>query len=230
MHPREPKYCNPQAFAFFRESVASLETPTGLLSGAASIAIHFLPNEPLRSSLESVIDIASTVRKRVHHATPQALVARLHEVMFDELQFSGNEENYYSVDNSLIPRVLQAKRGIPITLSLIYFTVGRLIGLEVEGVNSPGHFLVRVHLESDTMLVDPFHAGRVLSAVEGVAMIERVVQQPWQEDVDWFPVCHPRQWLERILNNLRSTLIHSGDYKDVAAMRELQSVLNEGQA
>ena len=228
MHPREPKYCNSRAFAYFRESVASLETPTGLLCGAASIALHFLPNESLRPSLESVMDMAETVRKRVHHASPQALVARLHEVMFDELRFSGNAEDYYAVDNSLIPRVLQTKRGIPITLSLVYFTVGRLIGLEVEGVNSPGHFLVRVHLESDTMLVDPFHAGRVLSAVEGVAMIERVMQQPWQDDVDWFPVCHPRLWLERILNNLRSTLIHSGDYQDVAAMRELQSVLNEG--
>lgn len=228
MHPREPKYCNQQAFASFRDSVNSLDTPTGLLSGAAAIAIHFLPSESLQPSIESVMDMAATVRRRVHHATPQALVARLHEVMFDELGFSGNESDYYAVENSLIPRVLQTKRGIPITLSLVYFTVGRLVGLEVEGVNSPGHFLVRVHLGSDTMLVDPFHAGRVLSAVEGVAMIERVVQQPWQDDIDWFPVCEPRQWLERILNNLRSTLIHSGDYKDVAAMRELQSILNEG--
>jgi len=227
MHPREPKYCNPPALAHFRDSISQLETPLGLFSAAVAIAIHFQPTESLKPSIESVLDMAETVRKRVRHATPDALVARLHEVMFEELGFTGNEANYYAIENSLIPSVLRTKRGIPITLSLIYTTVGRLVGLGIEGVNSPGHFLVRVHLDRDTMLVDPFHAGRVLSAVEGVTMIERVVEQPWQDDVDWFPICHPRQWIERILNNLRSTLIHTGDTKDVAAMRELQAALNE---
>jgi regulator of sirC expression with transglutaminase-like and TPR domain len=227
MQPREPKYCNPRAFSAFVTSIADLEHPGGLLSAATAISLHFLPHESLRPSIESVMDMVATVRARVHSAAPEALVARLHEVMFDELGFIGSDQDYYAIENSLIPRVLQTKRGIPITLSLIYYTVGRLVGLAIEGVNSPGHFLVRVHMSGDTMLVDPFHGGRVLSAVEGVAMIERVVQQPWQDDVDWFPTCQPRQWLERILNNLRSTLIHSGDYKEVAAMRELQSVLNE---
>jgi hypothetical protein len=62
--------------------------------------------------------------------------------------------------------------------------------------------------------------------VEAVGLIERVLQQPWEEDEDWFPVCQPSQWLGRILANLRSTLIHAGSYRDVAAMRELQSILN----
>ncbi|MFO0012667.1 MAG: transglutaminase family protein [Planctomycetota bacterium] len=227
MHPREPKYCNSRALDFFRESISGLDTPAGLFSAAVAIALHFQPNESPRSSIESILDMSDTVRNRVRRAAPEALVAHLHEVMFEELAFTGNEADYYAIENSLMPSVLRTKRGIPITLSLIYYTVGRMVGLEVEGVNSPGHFLIRVHLGRDTMLVDPFHAGRVLSAVEGVAMIERVVQHPWQDDVDWFPRCSPHQWLERILNNLRSTLIHTGDYKDVAAMRELQSVLNE---
>jgi regulator of sirC expression with transglutaminase-like and TPR domain len=198
----------------------------GLLTASVAISMHFMPNQSPRPSIESVMDIASAVRKRVQHGAPEALIARLHEVMFDELGFIGNDAEYYKVENSLIPHVLQTRRGIPITLSLIYCTVGRLVGLHAEGVNSPGHFLVRVHLAGDTMLVDPFHAGKLLSPVEAVGLIERVLQQPWEEDEDWFPVCQPSQWLGRILANLRSTLIHAGSYRDVAAMRELQSILN----
>lgn len=227
MHRREPKYCEPKAFAAFEEALGSLENPIGLLSAATAISLHFLPNHALQPSIDSVREMADAVLRRVHHATPDALVARLHEVMFDELGFSGNDRNYFAIENSLIPRVLETKQGIPITLSLIYASVGRLVGLQVEGVNSPGHFLVRVHLERDTMLVDPFHDGRVLSSSEGIALIERVLQQAKHEEEDWFPTCPPQQWLQRILNNLRSTLIHTGNSRDVAAMRELQSLLNE---
>jgi regulator of sirC expression with transglutaminase-like and TPR domain len=176
----------------------------------------------------AIQELVATIQRRVRNPTPEALIAQLHEVLFEELGFCGNEQSYYDLNNSLIPRVIETRRGIPITLTLLYKVVGNQLGLRIEGVNSPGHFLARVHLQNDTMLVDPFQRGRVLSPVEAVGLIERVVQQPWQEDEDWFPTCDSKQWLHRILNNLRSILIHAGNYHDVAAMRELQSVLNEG--
>jgi regulator of sirC expression with transglutaminase-like and TPR domain len=227
MNSREPKYCESRAFAAFDEALGSLDNPLGLFSAAVAISLHFLPNHSMQPSIDSLKEMAETVRRRVHHVTPDALVARLHEVMFDELGFTGNDHDYFALDNSLIPRVLETKQGMPITLSLIYACVGRLSGLQIVGINSPGHFLVRVQLEHDVMLVDPYHGGRVLSTDEGIALIERVLQQPLHDEEDWFPVCSPRLWLQRILNNLRSTLIHTGHYRDVAAMRELQSVLNE---
>jgi regulator of sirC expression with transglutaminase-like and TPR domain len=227
MQRRQPKYCDQKAFDLFCDCLEGEKSDEQLFASAVAISLHFLPHQSLAESMESIHELAATVRGRVRNPTPEALVTQLHEVLFEEIGFGGDESDYYNVDNSLIPRVLETHRGIPITLCLIYKTVGALVDLSIEGVNSPGHFLARVHVGSDTMLVDPFHRGRVLSAVEGVSLIERVVQQPWQRDEDWFPVCDTRAWLHRILNNLRSLLIHAGRYRDVAAMRELQSVLNE---
>ncbi len=227
MQRRLPKYCDTRAYSLFCDQLEGREDPESLLAAAVAVSLHFLPHQSLTESKESIQELAATIRRRVQHPNPHALVAQLHEVLFDELGFCGNDNDYYDIDNSLIPRVLESKRGIPITLTLIYRAVGTAIGLDIEGVNSPGHFLARVHLGSDTMLVDPFHGGRVLSAVEAVGLLERTLQQPWQEDVDWFPVCGTYSWLHRIISNLRSNLIQSGRYRDVAAMREMHSALNE---
>jgi regulator of sirC expression with transglutaminase-like and TPR domain len=198
-----------------------------LIGGALGIALHFLPHQSPVVSLEAIDEIASTVRRRVRNPTPDALLAQMHQVLFDEMGFRGNEEDYFHVDNSLIPRVLETRRGLPITLCLIYKAVGESIGLKIDGVNSPAHFLVRVDLGIESMLIDPFHMGRMLTATEAIHMIERYAAQRKHPDDEWFPRCDELQWLQRILNNLRSQLIHRGDSNHVAAMRELLALLNE---
>lgn len=227
MQRRDPKHCDPLAYDEFCAHLPQLDTPEGLLGAATSISLHFHPEVSISATLDAVRELANTAARRVRNPSPDALISQIHELLFEELGFEGNTRTYYALENSLIPSVLVSRRGIPITLCLVYSTVCRMVGLHVEGVNSPGHFLARVRMEHDTMLVDPFHKGRVLSAVGAVGLIERVMQQAWQHDEDWFPTCDPRSWLHRILNNLRSFLIHSGNYRDVAAMRELQSLLKD---
>jgi regulator of sirC expression with transglutaminase-like and TPR domain len=88
-------------------------------------------------------------------------VDALNEFVFRELGFVGNQASYYDPRNSLLPYVIDERRGIPITLSVVYMELGRRAGLEVEGIGLPGHFIVRVRAESargeETRLVDPFN-------------------------------------------------------------------------
>ena len=69
-------------------------------------------------------------------------------VLFEEEGFAGNLERYYNALNSYLPVVLNARRGLPIVLGLIYKAVGESAGLLVEGINAPGHFLVRIETDS----------------------------------------------------------------------------------
>jgi regulator of sirC expression with transglutaminase-like and TPR domain len=85
----------------------------------------------------------------------------LNRFLFDEQGFSGNEQEYEDPRNSLLHEVLERRTGIPITLSLVYLEVGRRLGLPVEGIGFPGHFLVRWRGKEDFM-IDVFH-GRLLS-------------------------------------------------------------------
>lgn len=112
-----------------------------------------------------------------------------------ELGFRGNEDDYYAEENSLLPRVIEGRRGNPITLCLIYIFVGRRAGLPILGVGLPGHFVVRV----GGVFLDPFHAGRRLQLEDCQKLLE-------SQGLDLQPhhllPCKPRVMLARMLNNL----------------------------
>ena len=112
-----------------------------------------------------------------------------------ELGFRGNEDDYYAEENSLLPRVIEGRRGNPITLCLIYMIVGHHAGLPVQGVGLPGHFVVRI----GGIFLDPFHGGRRLQLEDCQKLLE-------SQGLDLQPhhllPCKPRVMLARILNNL----------------------------
>jgi regulator of sirC expression with transglutaminase-like and TPR domain len=88
--------------------------------------------------------------------------------------FGGNVDEYYDPDNSFLDRVIVRRRGIPITLAVVWIEVGRRAGIEVEGIGLPGHFLVR----AAGSLVDPFHYGEEIGEKEAVALVAGAVGHP----------------------------------------------------
>ena len=97
-----------------------------------------------------------------------ARIKALNEYLFDELQFTGNIEHYTDPRNSFLNEVLDRRTGIPITLAVVYMEVARRAGLEVEGINFPGHFLLRCPSRpglrfSEDLIIDAFHDGAMLS-------------------------------------------------------------------
>jgi regulator of sirC expression with transglutaminase-like and TPR domain len=97
-----------------------------------------------------------------------ARVMALNDYLFKELRFVGNEVQYEDPRNSFLNEVLDRRTGIPITLALLYIEVARRAGLQVEGVNFPGHFLVRCRARrglaySEDLIIDAFHGGALLS-------------------------------------------------------------------
>jgi len=112
-----------------------------------------------------------------------------------ELGFKGNEDDYYAEENSLLPRVIEHRRGNPITLCLVYIAVGKRAGLHVQGVGLPGHFVVRV----GGVFFDPFHGGRRLQLEDCQKLLE---SQSLELQPHHLLPCKPRVMLARILNNL----------------------------
>src|SRR5580765_8564887 len=98
-----------------------------------------------------------------------AQVMLLNDYLFNELRFVGNEVHYDDPRNSLLNEVLDRRTGIPITLALLYMEVARRAGLHVEGINFPGHFLLRCPAPrdppyySEDLIIDAFHGGALLS-------------------------------------------------------------------
>ena len=138
---------------------------------------------------------AELARRLTDKETAVQQAATMAEFLGRELRFRGNEDDYYSEDNSLLPRVIVNRVGNPITLSLVYIAVGQRAGLNIQGVGLPGHFVVRL----GGVFFDPFHGGRRLQLEDCQKLLE---SQGLELQPHHLQPCKPRVMLARMLNNL----------------------------
>ena len=138
-------------------------------------------------------------------------IVALNEFLYGELGYRGNTREYYDPRNSYLNDVLDRRIGIPITLSVLYMELGRRVGLTVDGISFPGHFLVRVQLRGGLIVLDPFSGGVPQSEADLRARLKRVIPEGVAEDVpvaelpldQFLEPASKRQILMRLLRNLK---------------------------
>jgi regulator of sirC expression with transglutaminase-like and TPR domain len=145
-----------------------------------------------------------------------AKVVALNTYLFDELGFAGNETDYGDPRNSFLNQVIERRTGIPITLSLVYMEVARRAGLPIEGINFPGHFLLRCRprrdqLYADDLIIDPFHGGALLSR-------ELLAKRSGS---DALPRASKPQILSRMLTNLKRIYVRMQSFPQARIVADL---------
>ncbi len=187
---------------------------------ALLIAQSEYPDLEGESELEALDDMASVARRRLEDGDDDGPLRRmgvLSRWLADDLGFAGSHDDYYDPRNSYINDVLDRRRGIPISLALIYVEVGRRAGLPLVGVGMPGHFLVG-HAGIDDAFLDPFHSGSLISRRDAVELFERMMAGapagaavPWR-DSHLDPVSN-RGFVTRMLRNLKGIHLRYQDYE-----------------
>jgi regulator of sirC expression with transglutaminase-like and TPR domain len=167
-----------------------------------------------------------------HHAPLDARVDALNRYLFNELGFFGNREQYEDPRNSCLNEVLERRTGIPISLCLVYIEVARRAGLRAEGVNFPGHFLVRalhdLHTDDpdDGLIVDPFHGGAILDEHQCRLLLHRQMG----DEAAWAPeLLAPatrRQILVRMLLNLKRLYVRWRSFPQARSASDLLIALS----
>jgi len=153
-------------------------------------------------SLALLEEFGAEARSRVERAGGGG-VAALNEYLFGDLGFEGNREEYYDPANSLLHRVLERRKGIPITLSVVYLEVGRRAGLSVEGVGLPGHFIVRARAGGAALLIDPFE-GRMTDEGECQQRLDSAYGGRLPLAEEHLRPAGTRAILSRLLGNLKA--------------------------
>lgn len=141
--------------------------PASLLESAASLIVDAYPAANPAAVVAQVHAWGEHLARRI--APDMGCVHRLrmlNHFFFEELGFAGNRECYDEADNSYLNRVIERRRGIPISLSLLYVEIGHALGLRLAGVAFPGHFLVRLDRSTGASIIDVFDSGRMLSENE----------------------------------------------------------------
>lgn len=144
---------------------------------------------------------------------PLTVIDALNKVLFEDDGFRGNESDYYNPDNSFLNKVLEEHVGIPISLSLLYMEVGKRVGLQLEGIGLPFHFVVRCVLPTEILYIDPFERGLLLSEQDCRERIRRMSHGKMTHlPHHLFEPVKPKQLLVRILGNLKNIYLHKEDY------------------
>jgi regulator of sirC expression with transglutaminase-like and TPR domain len=138
-------------------------------------------------------------------------LTRLTGFLFGEVGLRGNDQDYYDPRNSFLNEVLDRRLGIPLTLGIVCMEVGRRVGIPLDGVGFPGHFLVR-HSLHPHLVVDPYEGGRLVTVRDCEEILERVSGGKLTFEPRLLRPVGARQILVRMLNNLRSIYLNQGDF------------------
>jgi regulator of sirC expression with transglutaminase-like and TPR domain len=203
-----------QTITRFREIVNQPEDGINLAEAALLIAADEYSDLDIAGYLRRLDDIAGQIRPAIRQDdSPRRKIERLNRYLFQELQFRGNQENYYDPRNSYLNDVIDRRVGLPITLSVIYLEVGRRLGFPLFGVGLPGHFCVKWHDRQDEIFLDPFHAGEILDENSLVNLIEETFHARVQLLPEWLQIVDARYILTRMLNNLRNIFLRTENFE-----------------
>jgi regulator of sirC expression with transglutaminase-like and TPR domain len=213
----------------FAQIVGREDMRIDLAQACLMIAQDAYPGLDVERYLGEIERTALRLRARMPRSTgAEERILALNEFLFEDLGYRGNADDYYDPRNSYLNDVIDRKTGIPITLSVIYMEVGRRVGLPLEGVSFPGHFLVRVQVRGGVLVLDPFAGGVLQSEADLRSRLKRVIPEGVAADVpvaelpldQFLEPASKRQILARVLRNLKAI------YRKIDKPERMLEVLN----
>lgn len=194
------------------ELASQPDSRVDLAAGALLIAGEEYPQLPLAPYLRRLDLLAERVKDRLSgESAPLIVLEELCRVLFEEEGFRGNADAYYDPRNSFLNDVLDRHVGIPITLGIVMLEVGWRVGLPLNGINFPGHFLVRYEGEVVRLLVDPFDEGRVRWEDQGQELLDRVYGGMVRMRDEFLRPATRTDILARVLSNLKGIYLNARD-------------------
>lgn len=202
-----------------------------LFEAAVCLAQDEYPETDVQTVLGEMDQLLARVKRRLAADAPAIQKLRvLNRFFYDDLGFGGNHNNYYDPDNSFPSVLLRTRRGIPISLAMVWMELAQGLGLDVHGVSFPGHFLIKVMLPVGQAVIEPL-TGRSLSREELSEMLEPYRKRSGLVDAFEAPLglylqsATPREILARMLRNLKEIYRSQEDWPRLLAVQERLVVL-----
>ena len=223
----------PTSLQYFASLVES-DDQFPLLEAAVSLAQDEYNELDVEQVLGEVDQLQARIKRRLSpDASALQKLRLLNQFFFHDLGFGGNVNNYYDPDNSFVSAVLKTRRGIPITLAVLWLELATGLGLNARGVAFPGHFMVKINLPKGQVVIDPF-TGQSLSREELSERLEPFRQRvPAADGLDEYetPIglylqsAPPRDIIARMLRNLKDIHTTQQDWQRLTAVLDRLIVL-----
>ena len=184
---------------------------------AAALALAALtrpetPFAPYRAHLEDLTAGAATSADR----DLTARVELLNALLFGQHGYAGDRETYNDLRNANLMSVIDRRRGLPIALGILYIHAARARGWSIEGVNFPGHFLLRLRDGPAAVIVDPFNGGAICETEDLRALVKAMEGADAELRPEHCATASNRQMLLRLQNNIKLRQLRDGKPVDAA--------------
>ncbi len=215
-----------RTLAEFRQAVEDDDDQIDLMRAALLIAKLDNAEVDVDAYLRDVDKLAKRIEaKFAADADEMEKLATLHRVLFEELGYHGSRTDYYNASNSYLNEVLDDREGLPITLAVLYMELGRRLGLKIEGVGLPGHFVARfVPKAGESQIVDVFEQGEKMSVEQAKEKVLTLRGGEW--DDEFLAAQPPKAILNRMLRNLFGVARESRKAEDMYRYVECVLILD----
>jgi regulator of sirC expression with transglutaminase-like and TPR domain len=188
--------------------------------------------EHLKAVGEAVHDAAVAAEVDIENPSPEEMAQILAKVLADEFRYNGDEDTYDDLDNANLMRVIERRRGLPVTLGILYISAARAQGWSAAGLNFPGHFLIRLESrDGRRMIIDPFHSGRLMETQTLRELLKLVRQDAAAEleSAHYKPVSN-REVLIRLQNNVKTRRMELNEVAGALEALTTMQMLDPGNA
>ena len=168
------------------------------------------PDLEIEKYIEKITKMGMSLKESVSDVkNPTYLISMLNEHLFENLGYSGDDDDYYNPKNNFLNEVIDKKTGLPITISILYAEVAKFIGLDLKIVGFPSHILVKYNEE---MILDPFYDGRLLDIDDLQEILDTNYGGELEFKPEFLDEITSEQILVRLTRNLKNSYVQSFVY------------------
>lgn len=217
----------------YLESIKELDNKDiDILEAALALAVIFLPGVSVDKYRNQVKKLEKEVKelfksKLSKKSVEDSIDLRLEvliEVVYKNNEFRGDKKDFENVDNINFIRLLETRTGIPVSMGILLMHLANKMKWQCEGINFPGHFLLRMDFGSERVIIDPFEAGKKMEASDLRELIKTIIGNNAELSALYYEPVEKRDILLRLQNNLKARLIEAGEYdKAVLAVESIES-------
>ncbi len=221
-----------EALEYVRFAGSQEDAEINLGETALALALIFLPGinpDRYRNHLKKLGDhVAEEFAARLRQKDEDTLslrVATLRKIIHESHGYKGDTETYDDIQNASLIRVIERRKGLPIALGILYITFARRMGWPIEGLNFPGHFLIRMEKDGERIILDPFQGGKEMNAAELRSLLKSIAGKHAELSHNFYNPVGNRDMLIRLENNLKKRLIETEEYAQAIIVLEAMEAL-----
>lgn len=198
----------------FEAEIQQTDREINLARAALLVAQEEYPQLPVDHYLGRLEELSEETKGRLNgESAPLLVLQEVLNTLYRRHDFKGNRKAYYDPRNSFLNDVLDRGLGIPLTLGIVFMEVGWRLGLPLEGVNFPGHFLVRFRGDAVNLLIDPYDGGALRFEDQAQELLDRIYGGMVRVHDSFLKAATRQEMIIRLLTNLKSLYLNSGEHE-----------------